>query len=41
MPCEVMLHKFFWVQKAVRGADAEVMRAQHLQSTAALLHLLT
>ena len=41
MPCVEMLHKVFWVQKAVCGAGAEVMCAQHLQSTAALLQRLT
>ena len=43
MPCVEMLHKLFWVQKAVRdGAGAEVMCAQHhLRSTAALPQLLT
>ena len=41
MPCVEMLHKLFWVQKAACGAGVEVMRAQHLQSTAALPQLLT
>ena len=42
IPCVNMLHKLFWVQKAVCGAGAEVMRAQHrLQSTVALPQLLT
>ena len=42
MPCVEVLHKLFWVQKAVRGAGAEVMRAQHhLRSTPALRQLLT
>ena len=42
MPCVEMLHKLFWVQKAVRdGAGAEVMCAQHhLRGTAALPQLL-